>query len=63
MYYKMKCLKGFRDGNVFPRRIAAGETVIVDENTKARAMQSDPETWEVVEKYIKDPREKKQDAA
>ena len=41
--YKLQCISGFTDGNVYPRAIRPGETVIVDGITKTKLLQSDPE--------------------
>lgn len=48
--YTLKCLSGFRDGNVFPRFINPGEVLEeVDERLYHRFIQSDPEGFEVLE--------------
>jgi len=42
MIYQVRFTGGFKDGNVFPRRILPGEIVEVDEITFLQMRQSDP---------------------
>lgn len=42
MLYRIKCEKGFRDGNVYPRFVRPGEIVEVNEATFKKMQQSDP---------------------
>jgi len=54
MLYRIKCVSGFLDGNVFPRFIKPGEVVEVDEATFAKMKQSAPDgfEWESAEKIV-----------
>jgi len=48
--YKLKCIGGFRDGNVFPRFIGPGEVLEgVDERLYNRFMRSAPGGFEVLD--------------
>lgn len=46
MLYRMKCNRGFRDGNLFPRFVRPGEMIEVDEATFLKMRQSDPYAFE-----------------
>lgn len=52
LIYTVRCLYGFRDGNVFDRRINPGEVMDVSEGWFKRMRQSDPDTWEVLETRV-----------
>jgi len=48
--YTLKCISGFRDGNVFPRFINPSEIIKdVDERLYHRFTKSDPDGFEVLE--------------
>ena len=53
--YTIKCLGGFRDGNVIPRYIKPNEVLDVTERLYKRLMQSDPDAWEVMNTELRIP--------
>jgi len=53
--YRVKCLTGFLDGNVIPRRLKPGEILEVDERTYKKLVGSDPDGFEVLEAVRKVP--------
>jgi hypothetical protein len=55
--YRVKAILGFKDGNIFPRSLAPGEVIDVDENTYRRMKQSDPSV-ELVQRLVPNPRKK-----
>jgi len=40
--YRIECVRGFRDGNVYPRFVRPREVIVVDEATFHKMKQSDP---------------------
>lgn len=53
---KVRFNRTFRDGNIFAFRIPAGTEKIISRNEYERAVMSDPEGVELLEKYMRDPR-------
>lgn len=58
--YKIRLVEGFRDGSIYPRAIGRGEVLIVDEQTYNKMRRSDPESVELIEKMIPNPKKGKQ---
>lgn len=56
MVFVVKAELGFKDGNIFPRRISVGEVVEVDQDTFLKMQQSDPDSIKLIERRI--PRSK-----
>lgn len=59
MIYKVKFHENFKDGNIIPRLIRAGEILELDENTVNRIRQSGgANVFEVIEKRVPPPTKK-----
>jgi hypothetical protein len=57
--YKVQANKGFLDGNIFPRRVHPGEIIVVDEQVYFKMKQSDPDSIELLDKLIPNPKKVK----
>jgi hypothetical protein len=53
--YTVKCVGGFRDGNVWPEPIPPNTVLELDEQTFNRLKQSDPDCWEILDVVKKVP--------
>lgn len=56
---KVRCLKDFRDGNILPRQISAGEVLTVTNNQWLRLSASGPDYWERLGEVIPPPTKSK----
>jgi len=53
--YKIKCLRGFRDGMVLPEAVPPGKVLEVDGVLWNKIRKSDPDAFEVVDSVMRVP--------
>jgi hypothetical protein len=59
--YRIRAIRGFSDGNVYPRRVHVDEEIIVNEMTFKKMKASDPDSIELIEKLVPNPKKAKKD--